>query len=131
MGFSAGLTRWRSLLKDGGHLIVSELCWFESPLPDELRTYWEANYPAISTEEERIRDAGRAGFDIIRTQRLPLQAWDDYYQQMNPTINQWKEEHDPEMATFLLEMEEEIRIFREYGSFYGYTFFILKKSDQA
>jgi hypothetical protein len=59
-------------LKDGGHLIVSELCWFESPLPDELRTYWEANYPAISTEEE-------------------------------------------------------IRIFREYGSFYGYTFFILKK----
>jgi len=127
MGFSAGLKAWKSLLKGTGHLVVSEICWFDASPPDELRTYWEHHYPAIQTEEDMVRDAEDAGYQVILTQRLPMQAWENYYAPIIPAIEKWKKNADTEVMAFLLEMEEEIRIFREYGSYYGYMFIVLQK----
>lgn len=127
MGFSTGLTAWKPLLKDTGYLVVSEICWFDSSPPDELRTYWEQQCPAIQTEEDMVRDAEGAGYEVILTKRLPMQAWEDYYAPIILAIENWKKNADTEVMAFLLEMEEEIRIFREYGSYYGYMFIVVQK----
>jgi len=128
MGFSAGLTAWRPLLKDGGLLVVSEICWHTPDPPEEVRRFWEEDCPGIASDEDRIRDAEDAGYAVITTERLPMKAWEEYYTPVIGQIETWKKRYDtPEIMAFLSEMEEEIRIFEEYGSYYGYTFFTLKK----
>ncbi|GAA5261605.1 class I SAM-dependent methyltransferase [Methanocalculus sp. MC3] len=128
MGFSQGITAWKPLLKDGGYLAISEICWHKSNPPEDLRKFWEEDSPGTSSEEERIRDAEAAGYTITSTIRLPMKAWEDYYQPVETRINEWrKRSPDAETASFLDTMEREIEIFRIYGSYYGYTFFILKK----
>lgn len=57
-----------------------------------------------------------------------MKAWKDYYLPVETRINEWRKSYpDAETASFLDTMEREIEIFRIYGSYYGYTFFILKK----
>ncbi|MBR1369553.1 hypothetical protein RJ53_08660 [Methanocalculus chunghsingensis] len=132
MGFSAGLTAWRPLLKEGGHLVVSEICWHRSDPPEELRRFWEEDCPGIGSDDDRIRDAEDAGYSVIATPRLSRKAWEEYYTPVIGQIEIWKKIYDtPGIMDFLSEMEKEIRIFREYGSYYGYTFFILKKDGSG
>jgi ubiquinone/menaquinone biosynthesis C-methylase UbiE len=47
MGFFQGLKKWRPLVRPGGYLVVSEISWFRSDPPAELRDYWQEQYPGI------------------------------------------------------------------------------------
>ncbi len=50
---------------------------------------------------------------------------------MPSRIELWRErEQNPDVLAFLDMMEQEIAIFREYGSWYGYTFFVLAKKRE-
>jgi SAM-dependent methyltransferase len=49
LGFQAGLTAWRSLLRPGGVLVVSELTWLTSSRPEAIETHWHREYPEVAT----------------------------------------------------------------------------------
>lgn len=44
IGFEFGVKAWRSLLKLGGILAVSEITWLTQIRPDELQKHWENEY---------------------------------------------------------------------------------------
>lgn len=128
MGFSPAISAWKPLLKRDGYLAISEICWHKTNPPDNLRKFWEEEAPGIATEEDRIRDAEKAGYTVIISRRLPMKAWEDYYRPVTARIREWRERYnDAEINLFLESMEKEVEIFRKYSSYYGYTFFILKK----
>ncbi|MCP1661371.1 MAG: methyltransferase domain-containing protein [Methanocalculus sp. MSAO_Arc1] len=131
IGFQAGLDAWKPLLKDGGSVVVSELCWHEPDPPEDVRRFFEEDCPGTGTEADRIRDAEDAGYTVLQTIRLPVRAWEAYYRPMPSRIELWRErEQNPDVLAFLDMMEQEIAIFREYGSWYGYTFFVLAKKRE-
>lgn len=129
MGFDQGLRAWKSFLKSGGYLAVSELCWFSEDVPAEAVEYMRKCYPAMRhylTNKECIE---KLGFKLCGMFNLPESAWwNDYYGPLEirakELLNVYRGNAEAEK---LIEMDLlEIEIYRKYSSFYGYTFYIMQ-----
>ena len=109
-----------------GIAIISELNYFTSDVPEPVRAYWQNSYPTIGTESENSSHAILSGFAISGIHRLPSKAWwDNYYEPLKENIRSFKHSKDRIMRSVIRETEEEIRLFKEYEKYYGYSFYIL------
>lgn len=125
--FAGALNTWRPLLAPGGIAVISELSWFAGDAPAEVVKFWREAYPAMASESENIHQAESAGFTVLGTHRLPLNAWmDNYYLPLEQRIASLRPEADAAMLEVLQGLETEIELFRKYNAYYGYTFYLLK-----
>ncbi len=131
IGFEEGLDRWSTLLKPNGYMAVTELTWLDKNPPPELRDFWLEGYPAMKSIEENLEIIKHQGFTPIDHFILPENAWwDDYYSHIEPKLRELKKiyKDDPE-ALFVLESEQkEIDFYKLYSNYYGYVFYIMKKT---
>ncbi len=130
MGFQNGLKRCRQLLKDKGHLAVTELVYTAPNPPDAVIQYFEDEYPDIKNIEGKIEVIQKEGFNLISNFTLPESAWlNSYYLPIEkelPRLN--KKYQGNEMALDIFEcFRNEIDFYRKYSNFYGYEFFIMQK----
>jgi ubiquinone/menaquinone biosynthesis C-methylase UbiE len=132
MGFQNGLRRCHQLLKNKGHLAVSELVYTSLDPPDVVVKYLENEYPDIKNIEDNIELIQREGFKLISHFTLPESAWlNSYYLPMEkelPRLN--KKYQGNEIALGVFEgFRNEINFYRKYSKFYGYEFFVMQKND--
>ena len=132
IGFERGLKEWRKYLKKGGYIAVSESSWFTDERPKEINDYWVDAYPEIDTIPNQVAKIYKAGYLPVATFILPETCWTEHY--FVPKIaarkiflskyagNKTAEEFSA------LQSSEEV-LYRKYKEFYGYTFFIAKKTD--
>jgi SAM-dependent methyltransferase len=129
IGYERGLRAWLPLLRPGGHLGVSEGAYFVDNPPAAVREFWEAEYPAITTQGRLEQLAKDCGYVLVDSFRLPGSAWETYYGPVEHRIQDleaaWSE--DPERRQVLAAMRHEIGVFRRYGDTYGYAFLVLRK----
>ncbi len=125
LGFEQALKLWRPLLANNGIAVVSEMSWFTNDVPEPAIAYWHNVYPMMSTEAENIARAGRSGFTVLSTHRLPTRAWwVNYYE---PLHNRMKQiEITPVTQSVIRDTEDEIALFEKFSDFYGYTFYVLR-----
>jgi len=128
MGLEAGLRTWKPLLKSGGYAVVSECTWLKDNPPDEIREYWTNAYPKIADTETNVQRCRNAGYEVIETRVLESSGWIDNFfiplaKRMDDLENVWQSEKEKEV---LAEMRREIQLYRKYGQWYGYVFYILK-----
>jgi ubiquinone/menaquinone biosynthesis C-methylase UbiE len=72
MGVRHALGAWRSLLKPGGKLALSEAVWLRSDPPEEVRRIWSADYPGGMGTVETCRDLVRdCGYQLLGDFVLP------------------------------------------------------------
>ena len=130
MGFQAGLSAWRPLLKPGGWLVVSEAVWFRDDPPVEVKAFWDACYPAITDADANARMAEQAGYDVIDTFPLPAESWFEFYHPLKPKLTKMRRKYANDSAAIAeIEMcEREIEVFHKYPDAYGYQFFVLRKA---
>ncbi|PYN11235.1 MAG: SAM-dependent methyltransferase [Candidatus Rokuibacteriota bacterium] len=62
MGFEQGLRAWKRLLKPGGAIAVTEVSWLGPPIPDDVRRFWTAAYPAMTDTAGNLRTIEMAGY---------------------------------------------------------------------
>jgi len=129
MGFENGLSKWKPLVKYNGFIIVSELSWIKDNIPDTIKLYWEKNYPAMKSIQENKQIVSKLGYDLINCITVPPTGWWDYYNPIQDRINELKVKYNDnsEAKQFLAQKEEEISMYRLYGSYYGYVFYIMQK----
>lgn len=130
MGFEAGIKAWRTFLKPGGYLAVSELSWFTTSRPNELETYWRENYPSIDTISGKIGVLERNGYSPVAFFQLPEDCWtEEYYRPMLDRMPAFlkKHGHSQEAADFLENERAEIAFYNRYKDLYGYGFYIARK----
>lgn len=126
--FAGALTAWRPLLAPGGVAVISELSWFTPTPPAAAREFWQAGYPAMGSETENVAHAVTAGYQVLETRRLPIQAWwENYYEPLLERMEVHRGSSDPVMRAVLADTDLEINLFREHGDAYGYTFYVLRK----
>lgn len=130
IGLARGLKEFRSFLRPGGYLAFTELCWFESDPPAEIRAFFDKIYPHIKMAEEVRRMAVAAGYSVVESFNLPDSAWWNYYYM--PMIERVKELKVKNAGVAEAEevyayCETEIEMFRRHSKSYGYTFFVLQK----
>ena len=125
--FEGALKAWRPLMAANGIAVVSEMSYFTSEVPEPVRVYWQNAYPTIGTESENSDRANSSGFEVLGIHRLPSKAWwDNYYEPLRKNIESFKSSNDSIMQSVISETEEEMKFFKEYEEFYGYSFYIMK-----
>ena len=130
MGFEAGISAWKSFLKPGGKLVVSEITWFGENRPEELDRHWKSEYPEIAVASAKFQALERNGFRPLGYFKLPDSCWlDNYYGPMEKRFDAFLEKHDrSEDALAIVEAERnEISLYRKYSEHFGYGVYIAQK----
>ena len=129
IGFEKGLREWKHLLTAKGYIAVSEVSWLKPNPPEELRAYWEKNYPAIRTIQENLEIVKKVGYRIISYFVLPEKNWwENYYKPIEAKLPSLRSKHadDHEALNFLAIEQLEIDMFRKYSEYYSYVFYIMQ-----
>jgi SAM-dependent methyltransferase len=130
IGFEKGLREWKKFLKAGGYLVASEIAWFREDIPDELRLFWEKEYPAIKTVSEHLKIVNDSGYELIAHFPLPESAWwQNYYFPIEKKISRLEVEYakDTQAMEAIKAERDEMELYRKYSKFYGYEFYIMQK----
>ncbi len=134
MGFEQGLRAWKRLLKPGGAIAVTEVSWLGPPIPDDVRRFWTAAYPAMTDTAGNLRTIEMAGYAPLGHFALPESAWwDDYYTPIETRIAELKDKYRDDQAAleFLRRALEEIDLQRRGAGSYGYVFYMARKTESA
>lgn len=130
MGFQKGLATWRPFLRPGGVIAVSEITWLRPDPPNEIVTYWNAEYPEMGTAAEKLAIVEQAGFDPIGYFCLTPAAWiENYYEPTERRIPAFLARHAgrPE-ARQVADMERrEYSLYKRYHDWFSYGFYIARK----
>ncbi len=129
IGFEKGLKEWKKLIKPGGYIVASEITWLQDDLPEELKAFWEAEYPAIKNLRGNIEIAQNAGYKIIDHFPLPEAGWwEELYTPLEKNLAELRKKHSEKEYLEAIEMNrQEIELYRKYSDYYGYVFYILQK----
>lgn len=130
IGFERGLNEWRTFLKTGGHIAVSEASWFTGERPAEIDTYWRDAYPEIDTISNKVEQMQKAGYIPIAAFVLPENCWTEnfYAPQVSAQKNFLEKYAGNSAAAELIANERhEADLYSRYKQFYGYAFYIGKK----
>ena len=129
IGFENGLIQWKKFLKNNGYLVVSELIWFKDDPPEELREFFNAEYPPMKNNEENIKICEKSGYKVVNSFNSPeTDWWEHFYTPLEKRLKILREKHenDSNFLQFLGSMQEEIGYYRKYSDYYGYAFYILQ-----
>jgi SAM-dependent methyltransferase len=130
MGFTEGLRAWRRFLRPGGIIAVSEITWTTSQRPAALEEYWNAEYPGIATASEKLRVIEEEGYGPLGFFFLPRDCWEEhFYGPLRSSFSAFMERHDNSDASrAIVDAEEkEIDLYREFGQYYCYGFYVARK----
>ena len=130
VGFGRGLGIARDLLRPGGHLVASEAVWLVSEPPEEIRRWWQGEYPAIAPVSATLDAVAASGLSVLEHFALPASAWWEYYDPLQARLAELRQRHTGD--AFALEVLEEARVeadmYRRFGWSYGYELFICRRA---
>ena len=131
IGFERGLNEWRKFLKTGGCVAVSEVSWFTNERPDEIDEFWMDAYPEIDTIPNKAAQMQKAGYIPLATFILPENCWTEHFYE--PQINVQKiflekNTGNKAAAEFIANQRHETELYYKYKDYYGYVFYIGKKT---
>lgn len=128
VGFEAALAAWRSLLRPGGVLALTEPVWLRDERPPHVQACWE-EYPAMEDVPSARRRALERGYDILGDFVLPEAAWwTHYYGPLEARLKaiEGRYADDPVGGAILDEARLEIDCYRRHPDCYGYLFLVLR-----
>lgn len=130
IGIADALAAWRPLLKPGAYLVFTELVWLTSSPPAEAAEFFGNEYPAMTTSQAIAGLVVEHGYELADRFTISDSAWwDDYYTPLSEKFPRLLEKYaDDETGLAVVEMaREEQRIRRDFGSSYGYEFFVARR----
>jgi SAM-dependent methyltransferase len=132
LGFEEGLRTLRPLLRGPGVVVVTEAAWLRPALdaPAEVRAFWAEAYPPMTDVEGNLALARQAGFAPLAHFTLPAEGWAAYVDPLERRMTQVLAQHrgDPDAEDAARRERREFAMFREHLGWFGYEFFLLRRS---
>ncbi len=131
MGFEQGLRLWKRFLRPKGYIAVTELTRLQENPPEEAKQFWEGAYPAMRNIFGNLAIAAQAGYTVLEHFTLPEKSWwEEYYGPLQKKVERLKEkyQHDPEALQVLAAEDIERISYQKYSPYYGYVFYIMKRT---
>jgi ubiquinone/menaquinone biosynthesis C-methylase UbiE len=130
MGFERGIKKWKSYLKTGGYLAVSEITWIRNSRPKEIEEFWTAEYPEIAPASEKIRLLEANGYILSGYFYLSPESWlENYYIPMENRLESFLNRNgNSDLAKKVADdSRAEIEQYRKFKDYYSYGFYIARK----
>jgi trans-aconitate methyltransferase len=132
MGVEQALRTWRPLLAAGGTVAFTEPLWLTAAPPQEVRSWWLSEYPAMADDGQIRAQIDLAGYRTVGSFALPASAWwDEYYEPMQARLSalQARLPDDPAAVEVLRSAQVEIDMFQRFSEHYSYAFYIVQPND--
>lgn len=85
IGVLNALTTWASAIRPNGFAVVSELSWLRDQVPERVREFFRAEYPAMQSVQQNMAMAEAAGYSVLSTHTIARNAWTEgYYDVLAP-----------------------------------------------
>jgi serine/threonine-protein kinase HipA len=128
VGVEAGLKHWHKLLKHGGVVAFTEMCWFGPERPADAEAFLHVCYPPMTDAASLLALCFACGYRLEAMFALPeADWWDEYFAGLAPAVERHRNNPDPEVQSVIAICDAERDIFRRFGTAYGYVFVILSK----
>jgi SAM-dependent methyltransferase len=128
IGLASALATWAPAVREGGLVVVSELCWLRKPAPDAVRQFFSKGYPAMRSVRDNLAVAASAGYRVLTTHTLPREAWTEgYYDILESRARALLQHPDRSVRELAAETVHEIEIFARAEDSYGYVFLVLQR----
>ncbi len=130
IGIEKAVMYWKTLLKKGGYMMISDIFWFTSSPSEEVRQFFAEFHPAMMTEENVFEIIRNAGLDLAGSFRLPSSVWEEsFYGPLKEKFGALEEEFaDDETAMMIIGgLKRQTRLFEKYPDEFGNTYLIMKK----
>jgi len=129
IGIEKAINYWKTLLKQGGYIMISDIFWFTSTPSDEARDFFAEFHPAMMTEDKGFEIIHNAGLDLVGSFRLPTQVWEDsFYGPLREKFGELEKEFaDDETAMMVIGgLKRQTRLFEKYPEEFGNTYLIMR-----
>jgi SAM-dependent methyltransferase len=130
-GFEKGLNYWKGFLKKGGYIAVTYESWFTDERPAEIEKWWFDAVPEIDTIGHNISIMQKAGYVPVAVFTLPENCWiDNYFIPQKLRQEEFLEKYagNKTVEDFIGFMRCEAELYSRYKQYYGYVFYIGKKT---
>jgi SAM-dependent methyltransferase len=135
VGFARGLELIRPWLEPSGVVVLSEAVWLKPPeeAPPVVADCWKQAYPPMTTIEANLAMAESAGYAVIDHFTLPREGWDAYVDPVEARMNEVLASvgDDPDARAAAEAERKEFAAFRANDGWFGYEFFLLRRSHDA
>ena len=132
MGFAKGLSAWRRLLAPGGHMVVSEFCWFHDTPVTELQELFMDGGSDVGGVEARRRAITTGRYRLLDDFVLPeVGWWENYYVPLGECLERFRSAYagDSEALEVAARSQHEIDLYRKHTGAYGYVFFVMQRDE--
>ncbi len=122
VGFEKCLKHWKSFLKSGGYLAVSNLTWFTDERPAELEKYFLNAVPDMGTMGQNISIIQKAGYIPVAAFALSENCWTDNYLAPQEAVSEMflkKYTGNKTVAAFISNIRYEAELYSKYRQYYG------------
>lgn len=131
VGFKQCLNHWKKYLKSGGYFAVTVLTWFTVERPSELEKYFLDAVPEIGTMAFYLSLIQNSGYAPVAAFTLPEYCWTHNYFAPQKTLNEMflkKYAGNKTVEAFISNMMFEAELYSKYKQYYGYAFYIGKRT---
>jgi ubiquinone/menaquinone biosynthesis C-methylase UbiE len=131
IGFERGLKEWRKFLKTGGYIAVSEASWFTEERPAEINEFWLEAYPEIDTIPNKIAQIQNAGYIPVAAFIIPENCWTEHFYAPQISAQETflkKHRGNKNAEEFIASERHEAQLYYKYKDYYGYVFYIGRKT---
>lgn len=130
IGFSNALMTWAAVINPEGFAVVSELSWLREEIPDAVREFFHAAYPAMQSVGQNVAVAKNAGYTVLTTYALPREVWvEGYYDVLESRAQALLSHPDASVRDCAGRIVKEIAIFEHSAGNYGYVFCVLQRAS--
>lgn len=131
MGVEVALKYLSQFLKPKAYLAFSEIAYLKDEIPEELRRFWQSEYPPIGSRTQNQTIIEASGYNLFESFAIDSSDWYDYYVPIENRLVILKNKygHNAEAQQVFEIFDREIEMYREYGEYYGYIFYIVQSNS--
>ncbi len=129
MGFENALKSWKKFLRPKGYIVISDLVWFKTGAPQEVKNFFAGVDPNIKYYKDIYPLIDSAGYKLIDYFPLPDESWwNNYYTPLEKVLAEKKLKYRGDQAAQAIfdPLELETQMYKKYHAYYGYGFYIMQ-----